>query len=229
MTYKVVACEDIAMCRWVSGVIKLGEHKTCCHATGKTEAEARQNAEVEYQKQQRVETVNKSIESNEATWTISTDDARIAGIGAFDKEQLASDIREQEKIMAGGVSLVPCESVLDEQVGFLDSVQIRNATISANSSACVVDGFGFGAAIHYLKAGSKVQRAGWNGKGMFIYYVPAASYPMQRNNLETMAGIFPDDMVPYREYLALKTAQNDVATWTPSVSDALATDWQIVV
>lgn len=87
------------------------------------------------------------------------------------------------------------------------------------------DTFDFGTAICLLKAGKKVQRSGWNGNGMFVYYVPAASYPVERNNLETMGGEFKDDMVPYREYLALKTAQGDVATWAPSVSDALATDW----
>lgn len=87
------------------------------------------------------------------------------------------------------------------------------------------DEFDFGSAVYLLKIGKKVARKGWNGSGMFVYYVPAASYPVERNNLETMGGQFPDDMVPYREYLALKTAQGDVATWAPSISDALATDW----
>ncbi|PKH81247.1 hypothetical protein CXF60_06290 [Psychrobacter sp. 4Bb] len=87
------------------------------------------------------------------------------------------------------------------------------------------DEFDFGSAIHLLKIGKKVARKGWNGAGMYVYYVPAASYPVERNNLETMGGEFENDMVPYREYLALKTAQGDVATWSPSVSDALATDW----
>jgi hypothetical protein len=87
------------------------------------------------------------------------------------------------------------------------------------------DEFDFGSAVYLLKMGKKVARAGWNGKGMYVYYVPAASYPVERNNLETMGGEFENDMVPYREYLALKTAQGDVATWSPSVSDALATDW----
>jgi hypothetical protein len=32
-------------------------------------------------------------------------------------------------------------------------------------------------------------------------------------------------MVPYRAYIALKTAQEDIATWAPSGSDALAEDW----
>lgn len=83
----------------------------------------------------------------------------------------------------------------------------------------------FGGAIKALKSGIKATRMGWSGAGMYVYYVPAASYPVERNNLETMGGEFPDDMVPYREYLALKTAQGDVATWSPSCSDALAEDW----
>ncbi|MGP5531214.1 DUF2829 domain-containing protein [Psychrobacter celer] len=88
--------------------------------------------------------------------------------------------------------------------------------------------FDFGTALHLLKRGKKLARKGWNGNGMFVYYVPANSYPVSRNNLGTMGGLFPDDMVPYREYLALKTAQNDVSTWVPSVSDALAEDWQLI-
>ena len=34
----------------------------------------------------------------------------------------------------------------------------------------------FGQAIEALKAGQKVSRKGWNGKGMFVYYVPANKY-----------------------------------------------------
>ena len=90
------------------------------------------------------------------------------------------------------------------------------------------DTFDFGTALTLVKLGDKLQRKGWNGSGMYIYYVPAASYPAQRNSKATMAGEFVDDMVPYREYLALKTAQGDVSTWAPSVSDALAEDWQVV-
>lgn len=89
------------------------------------------------------------------------------------------------------------------------------------------DQFDFGSAIHLLKMGKKVMRAGWNGKGMFLYYVPAASYPMQRNSLETMGGIFPDDMVPYGAYIAMKTAQDNVVPWLASQTDVLAEDWQL--
>lgn len=84
----------------------------------------------------------------------------------------------------------------------------------------------FGMAIAALKLGMKVARAGWNGGGQFVYLVPANSYPAQTGIAKAYFGA--DAMVPYRAYLALKTAQGDVATWAPSCSDALAEDWQII-
>ncbi|MGD2278333.1 DUF2829 domain-containing protein [Bacillus wiedmannii] len=83
----------------------------------------------------------------------------------------------------------------------------------------------FGQAIEAVKKSNKIARKGWNGKGMFVYYVPAASYPPAT---DIMKEAFGGGNVPYRAYLALKTAQNDVATWSPSTSDALAEDWEIV-
>lgn len=86
--------------------------------------------------------------------------------------------------------------------------------------------FSFGDAVLLMKQGCKVARAGWNGAGMFAYYVPAAKYKACTDIMTDMA--FADNLVPYREYLALKTAQGDIATWSPSTSDALANDWEIV-
>ena len=86
----------------------------------------------------------------------------------------------------------------------------------------------FGDAVAALKEGLRVAREGWNGKGMFLYYVPENKYPASRNEQATMIGMFKDDMVPYREYIALKTVDNQVVPWAPSISDALAEDWQIV-
>lgn len=90
------------------------------------------------------------------------------------------------------------------------------------------DGLNFGLAIEAMKAGHKVARAGWNGKGMFLYYVPANVYPASGNKLNTMAGVFPDDMVPYAAYIAMKTAQDNVVPWLASQTDMLADDWAIV-
>jgi hypothetical protein len=86
----------------------------------------------------------------------------------------------------------------------------------------------FGKAIEALKDGQRVAREGWNGKGMFLYYVPAASYPAQRNERGTMIGVFPDDMVPYQAYIAMKTANDTVVPWLASQSDVLGDDWVLV-
>lgn len=87
------------------------------------------------------------------------------------------------------------------------------------------DGHTFGGALAALKAGATVSRTGWNGTGMFVYLVPAASYPAQTGAAKAHFG--EGAMVPYRAYLALKTAQGDVATWAPSCSDVLAEDWEV--
>lgn len=84
----------------------------------------------------------------------------------------------------------------------------------------------FGQAIEAAKAGKRVARTGWNGSGMFAYIVPAASYPAQTNAAKAHFG--ENALVPYRAYWALKTAQEDIATWTPSGSDTLAEDWVIL-
>lgn len=88
------------------------------------------------------------------------------------------------------------------------------------------DAMSFGHALVKLKQGFKVARAGWNGKGMFVYLVPAASYPVQTGAAKSHFG--EGALVPYRAYLALKTTDDDVATWVPSCSDVLADDWTLV-
>jgi len=84
----------------------------------------------------------------------------------------------------------------------------------------------FGQAIEAAKKGSRVARKGWNGSGMFAYIVPAASYLAIT---KVAKKYFGDKLIPYREYWALKTAQEDVATWAPSGSDTLAEDWIILI
>lgn len=83
----------------------------------------------------------------------------------------------------------------------------------------------FGDAVEMMKQGKRVARIGWNGAGMFAYLVPGGVFPADSPAIK---GVFPGDLVPYRPYYALKTAQNDVATWAPSVSDTLAEDWIVV-
>lgn len=82
----------------------------------------------------------------------------------------------------------------------------------------------FGEALSILKEGSSVSREGWNGKGMYLYLVPANTYAAQTEIAKKNFG----DSVPYEAYIALKTVQNTVVPWLASQSDLLASDWQRV-
>lgn len=87
----------------------------------------------------------------------------------------------------------------------------------------------FGKALEHIKQGGKIARKGWNGKGMFVYYVPAAKYPASRNELSTMAGYADvDGMVQYNAYMAIKNVNGTVSMWVPSVNDCLSEDWEAV-
>jgi len=87
-------------------------------------------------------------------------------------------------------------------------------------------GLTFGDALQALKAGKRVARAGWNGKGMFVYYVRAAAYLAQSDVAKAYFG--EDAYVPYAPYLALKGVDEKVSTWVPSINDALAEDWVVL-
>lgn len=94
----------------------------------------------------------------------------------------------------------------------------------------------FGDALISLRSGQMVARHGWNGKGMFIYLVPANSYPAttpaakQAFALKS-SSVGPNNeiMVPYTEYIAIKSVNDTVTPWLPSQTDVLAEDWYIVL
>lgn len=84
----------------------------------------------------------------------------------------------------------------------------------------------FGKAIEALKAGKRVSRAGWNGKGMFLFLVPGSTFTVNRAPL---LGIYPEGtQIDYHAHIDMKTAQGYVVPWLASQADMLAEDWEIV-
>ena len=84
----------------------------------------------------------------------------------------------------------------------------------------------FGQAIEALKQGKKVARAGWNGKGMFLFLVPGSTFKVNRAPL---LGIYPEGTeVNYCSHIDMKTADDKVVPWLASQTDVLAEDWDIV-
>ena len=111
----------------------------------------------------------------------------------------------------------------DDDLVHSNSIKIH---IEDYSFECMDDLIDFGSAILNLKEGHKVARKGWNGKGMFLYYVPAAKYKRCTESARCIAD--KDDMVEYGAYIAMKTAQGNVVPWLASQTDMLAEDWTIV-
>lgn len=100
------------------------------------------------------------------------------------------------------------------------------ADVFERSYKPVPAGMTFGQALVALRSGQRIARTGWNGKGVFVYLVPAASYPVQTGAVKAHFG--EGAMVPYNPYLAIKNVDESVSTWVPSANDCLAGDWGVV-
>lgn len=87
-------------------------------------------------------------------------------------------------------------------------------------------GMTFGQALEALKAGQRVARAGWNGKGMFLFLVPGSTFQVNRPPL---LGIYPEGTeIKYHAHIDMKTATGEVVPWLCSQTDALAEDWEVL-
>lgn len=84
----------------------------------------------------------------------------------------------------------------------------------------------FGYALDRLKMGGKVARAGWNGKGMFLFLVPGSTFEVSRPPL---LGIYEaGTRINYHAHIDMKTADGFVVPWLASQTDMLAEDWSTV-
>lgn len=87
--------------------------------------------------------------------------------------------------------------------------------------------FSFSEALIQLKAGKKVARHGWNGKGMFIFLVAGSTFQVNRPPL---LGIYPEGTtINYHAHVDMKTADGMIVPWLCSQTDLLAEDWNIVL
>lgn len=164
---------------------------------------------------------NNNLIKVEITGGVGTGKSAVAGVLANALKLAGVDYRweeeQSEEQLTGGHwgaqlrNLKP-EVVIEELATIDESVPIINLS--------------FGEALVALEAGKRLQRAGWNGKGMFVYLVPANSYPAQTDAAKAHFG--ENAMVPYNPYFAIKNVDNTVSTWVPSVNDCLAKDWVIL-
>lgn len=110
-----------------------------------------------------------------------------------------------------------------------------------------IDNLTFGLAVEALKQGKKVSRAGWNGKGMFIFIRPADELEVGfiidkvKSLPQSVKDFFktkdekeaPSEQglskVKFGPYLCMYAADGSIVNgWLASQTDILAEDWKII-
>lgn len=82
-----------------------------------------------------------------------------------------------------------------------------------------------GWAVEQMRNELRVRRAGWNGRGMFVFLVPGSRFAVNRAPL---LGIYPEGtMIDYHAHVDMKTATGEIVPWLCSQTDLLATDWEL--
>ncbi len=83
----------------------------------------------------------------------------------------------------------------------------------------------FGDALVMLKAGERVCRAGWNGKGMWLKLVHGGEYELAPGMLDhRQENPCNPRMLPW---IGMKTADDGFVPWLASQTDMLAEDWML--
>lgn len=80
------------------------------------------------------------------------------------------------------------------------------------------EGLTFGLVLEAMKQGAKAARAGWNGKGMYVYLVPGKEQAAEFNAPPSW----------FNPYMIIKNVDKSLSTWVPSVNDCLAEDWTVL-
>ena len=79
----------------------------------------------------------------------------------------------------------------------------------------------FSQALNCLKSGSRIARAGWNGKGMFLQLIKENEWKLPDTSVVNGA------ILPLLSFIGMKTADNKFVPWLASQTDILAEDWDI--
>lgn len=84
-----------------------------------------------------------------------------------------------------------------------------------------------GEAVSALKAGNRVARAGWNGKGMWLCLIQGSTFKVDPTR-PTAPPLPAGTEVQYQPHVDMWTAQGTLVPWLCSQSDLLADDWVVV-
>ncbi|WLF84830.1 DUF2829 domain-containing protein [Moraxella sp. ZY210820] len=147
------------------------------------------------------------------------------------------EFNESYKPNTGGLFLFAINDENGVYIGESDTPEkAKENALKIKETHTLADEFDFGMALHLLKAGQKVARKGWNGKGMYLLLVDGKCVTEVINNCygdperyEVGAdGYEKGQSMPVLNAIYMKTADNKLVPWLASQTDVLAEDWVIV-
>jgi hypothetical protein len=171
---------------------------------------------------------------------------------SFDEQKVYENVKKRFKAEGTPINDETIEMLLNDADEFPERVLEESIYVSVHNLFPKKEGLSFGKAIEALKNGERVQRKGWNGKGLFVFMqVPASiqipivpqmqSLPQsvkdvfkQRIDAETKNGTMMPNInskavsIRYSNQLALVNIDNEISGWSPSSTDTLAEDWTIL-
>ena len=89
----------------------------------------------------------------------------------------------------------------------------------------------FSDALREVKAGNKIARKGWNGKGMFLWLKPAAVVKAEFCKEQFLKELAEQNGGEISELgtICMYTAKKEVLTgWLASQTDMLSDDWYVI-
>lgn len=84
----------------------------------------------------------------------------------------------------------------------------------------------FSEVLEYIKAGARAYRTGWNGKGMFVYFVQGSTFEVNRPPL--LQHFDDGTVITYKPHIDISHPDGSCSVWQPSMGDVLADDWELI-
>lgn len=89
-----------------------------------------------------------------------------------------------------------------------------------------INAMSFSHALTAIKEGQRLRRAGWNGKGMFVFLVAGSHFKVNREPLLSILG--EGTAVDYKPHIDISHPDGSISVWQPSMGDVMADDWEVV-
>jgi hypothetical protein len=86
----------------------------------------------------------------------------------------------------------------------------------------------FGQAIEAAQGGQRITRANWNGKGMWVCFMPPTTIPSGLVNGRTRTFVPEGDLVVGGYFVMWTAAGVWQPGWLASQADMIADDWDVV-